>query len=197
MQSPASDITIHLTIPAAVVAITRDERDVTGVNKDIRHRIEYLLWEEGAYLKRYPPKKQNGNIDEMMKEVLGNRPETGLKEAFASTVKPEPKPEPKKYEPHPLAWNNKGPIVDSRIIIDIIKKLLEYGHLTEWEYNFLAGEGDENGNLSKMESAMMYVNTYFTWTSGAIFQRLCYRAGIECPFYIAPGQTKPPADWNA
>lgn len=135
-----------------------------------------------------PPWEPDPELDEMVQEVL--------KTAEA------PKPEPTSRSPgrpHPkirdVIWNDKGPIVRSEIIIDLVQKLLEYGSLSDWEENFLLSE--EEGKEGKLTSAMKYGQTFFTFNSGGVFERLCYRAKLQCPFHIDPGQTKPPPGWDA
>jgi hypothetical protein len=127
------------------------------------------------------------DLDEMLQEVLQQN------EAPKPEPKPEPKSEPKpvNYKIRPVTWNDKGPIVDSRLIIDLSRQLFDHGDLTEWEERFL---GEEEG---KLKNALDYPQTFFTFHSGGIFERLCYRAGLECPFHIDPGQTTPPDDRDA
>ena len=61
MHGDESDVTIKITVPYAIAAATREEKDRWGVNQELTHRIEYLLFVEGAYNKRYPPPpKKNG-----------------------------------------------------------------------------------------------------------------------------------------
>jgi len=130
------------------------------------------------------PWDDDPDLDTMMQEVLAPK----LAEASKPAETPKPEPKPVNFKIRPVTWNDKGPIVDSRLIIDLVRQLFERGGLTEWEERFL---GEEEG---KLKSALSYPQTFFTFHSGGIFERLCYRAGIECPFHIDPGQTTPPDD---
>jgi hypothetical protein len=161
---------------------------VDGLLENIQNlHSQKIKWAQNS-----PPWKEtelhDPELDTMMVDVLGaSKPKPESK----PESKPEIKSEPKQYKIRPVTWNDKGPIVDSRILIDLIKALFERGGMTEWEEKFL---GDEDG---KLKFAMAYPQTFFTFHSGGIFERLCYRAGLQCPFHIDPGQTAPPDGWDA
>jgi len=77
MRESEDDLPLQITIPHAVVAATRDELGRKTVTDILRERMERFLFEEGAYLKRHPPKKQNGNAQPKPAPLKFPRPQMG------------------------------------------------------------------------------------------------------------------------
>jgi hypothetical protein len=78
-----------------------------------------------------------------------------------------------------VEWNDKGPRLDSRLYLDMYPKIrseLE-DRLTAWEIEFLDG---------RKLAAERYPQVNFTYKSAKLFETLCYRAKIACPFHISP-----------
>jgi len=78
-----------------------------------------------------------------------------------------------------VAWNDKGPRLDSRLYLDMYPKIrsaLE-DRLTARQIEFLD---------SRKLAAERYPQVNFTNKSGRLFETLCYRAKIACPFHISP-----------
>jgi hypothetical protein len=78
-----------------------------------------------------------------------------------------------------VEWNDKGPRLDSRLYLDMCPKIrseLE-DRLTAWEIEFLDG---------RKLAAERYPQVNFTNKSAKLFEKLCYRAKIACPFHISP-----------
>jgi hypothetical protein len=82
-----------------------------------------------------------------------------------------------------LEWNEKGPIVESFLALDLIEAILQKGDPDEFEVKLLEG---------KKQKATEYPQVFFTFSSARIFEKLCYRAKVQCPFHIYAGQNSPP-----
>jgi hypothetical protein len=84
-----------------------------------------------------------------------------------------------------LEWNDKGPILESYLVLDLIEQILQKANPDQFEIDFLEG---------KKQKATEYPQVFFTFSSARIFEKLCYRAKVRCPFHIRPGQNAPPAE---
>jgi hypothetical protein len=82
-----------------------------------------------------------------------------------------------------LEWNEKGPIIESYLALDLIEEILQKGDPDEFEVKLLEG---------KKQKATEYPQVFFTFSSARIFEKLCYRAKVQCPFHIYAGQNSPP-----
>jgi hypothetical protein len=78
-----------------------------------------------------------------------------------------------------VEWNDKGPLLDSRLYLDMYTKIRSVlqDRLTAWQIEILDG---------RKLAAEKFPQVKFNKTSAKVFETLCHRAKIACPFHISP-----------